>query len=147
MKVFLDTNIILDFYDSDRGHFRPAAIVFDLAYKGEIELSVCGLSFVNAFFILRGKYDKTLLYEKMRFLCKLCNVTPVDTQVVEKALALERYDFEDAVQYFSSTTIEADVILTRDKKGFREFDVPHMSPSDFLSQYFSQKHRNNQRKE
>lgn len=31
MKVFLDTNVILDFYDSNRGHYMPTAIVFDLA--------------------------------------------------------------------------------------------------------------------
>ena len=29
MKTFLDTNVNLDFYDSDRGHYQPAAIVFD----------------------------------------------------------------------------------------------------------------------
>ena len=36
MKVFLDTNVILDFYDSDRGHYQPAAIIFDLTSRGEI---------------------------------------------------------------------------------------------------------------
>ena len=135
MKAFLDTNVILDFYDSDRGHYQPAAIVFDLASRGEIEISVCALSFVTAFFLLHGKYEKTLLYEKMRALFKLCQVTPVDVQIVEKALSQERRDFEDAVQYFSSQTIDADIILTRDRKGFNDFDIPHLSPSDFLDDY------------
>ena len=76
-----------------------------------------------------------MLYEKMRALCKLCHVTPVDMQVVEKALSQERRDFEDAVQYFSSQTIDADIILTRDRKGFNDFDIPHLSPSDFLDDY------------
>ena len=139
MKVFLDTNVILDFYDSERGHYQPAAIVFDLASKGEIELSVCGLSFVTAFFLLHGKYDKTLLYEKMRVLYRLCNVTHVDADIIEEALRQERRDFEDAVQYFSSKTIDADIILTRDRKGFNDFDIPHLSPSDFLDSYLSRK--------
>lgn len=138
MKVFLDTNVILDFYDSDRGHYQPAAIVFDLASKGEIEVSVCALSFVTAFFLLHSKYDKSMLYEKMRALFKLCHVTAVDMQVVEKALSQERRDFEDAVQYFSSQTINADIILTRDRKGFNDFDIPHLSPSDFLDDYLNQ---------
>ncbi len=137
MKVFLDTNVILDFYDSERGHYQPAAIVFDLALREEISLSVCGLSFVTAFFLLHGKYDKTLLYEKMRTLFKLCNVTPVDAAIIEKALLQEHHDFEDAVQYFSSKTIDADIILTRDRKGFNEFEIPHMSPSDFLDNYLA----------
>lgn len=135
MKVFLDTNVILDFYDSERGHYQPAAIVFDLALQGKIELSVCGLSFVTAFFLLHSKYDKTMLYEKMRVLYKLCHVTPVDATIIETALSQERRDFEDAVQFFSSKTIDADIILTRDRKGFKDFDMPHLSPSDFLDSY------------
>lgn len=135
MKAFLDTNVILDFYDSDRGHYQPAAIVFDLASRGEIEISVCALSFVTAFFLLHGKFDKSMLYEKMRALFKLCHVTPVDKQIVEKALSQERRDFEDAVQYFSCQTIDADIILTRDRKGFNDFAIPHLSPSDFLDDY------------
>ena len=136
MRVFLDTNVILDFYDSERGHYQPAAIVFDLASKGEIELSVCGLSFVNAFFLLHSKYDKSMLYEKMRALYNLCHVTPIDAAIIEDALSEERRDFEDAVQYFSSRTIDADIILTRDMKGFNDFDIPHQSPTDFLDSYF-----------
>ncbi len=135
MKIFLDTNVILDFYDSERGHYQPAAIIFDLAYRGEVELSVCGLSFVNAFFLLRSKYDKTLLYEKMRALFKLCHVTPVDALIIENALSEERQDFEDTVQFFSSQSIDADMILTRDKKGFNDFNIPHLSPADFLDKY------------
>lgn len=135
MKVFLDTNVILDFYDSERGHYQPAAIVFDLALQDKIELSVCGLSFVTAFFLLHSKYDKTMLYEKMRVLYKLCHVTPVDATIIETALSQERRDFEDAVQFFSSKTIDADIILTRDRKGFKDFDMPHLSPSDFLDSY------------
>ena len=73
----------------------------------------------------------------MRTLFKLCNVTPVDAAIIEKALLQEHHDFEDAVQYFSSKTIDADIILTRDRKGFNEFEIPHMSPSDFLDNYLA----------
>ena len=138
MRVFLDTNVILDFYDSERGYYQPAAIVFDLALRDKIELSVCGLSFVTAFFLLHGKYDKTLLYEKMCTLYKLCHITPIDATIIETALSQERRDFEDAVQYFSSKTIDADIILTRDRKGFNDFDIPHQAPSDFLDSFLGQ---------
>ena len=72
MKVFLDTNVILDFYDSNRGHYMPTAIVFDLAIKGEIQLAVCAQSFITAFYLLRKAYDKDELYRSMKSLFKLC---------------------------------------------------------------------------
>ena len=84
-------------------------------------------------------YDKTLLYEKMRTLYRLCHVTTVDATIIETALSQERRDFEDAVQYFSSKTIDADIILTRDRKGFNDFNIPRQSPSDFLDSFLGQK--------
>ena len=41
-------------------------------------------------------------------------------------------DFEDAVQYFSALQAGADLIITRDPKGFKDFDLPAMSPSQFI---------------
>lgn len=135
MKVFLDTNIILDFYDESRGHYMPSAIVFDLAVKGKIQLSVCSQSFITAFYLLRKVYDKDTLYKSMKSLFKLCQVSSVDRAVIEKALSRERHDFEDTVQYFSCKTIDADIILTRDKNGFKEFDIRHITAEEFLNEY------------
>ncbi len=135
MKVFLDTNVIIDFFDSNREYHQPAAIVFDLALKGKLDVSVCSQSFVNAFYVLRKTYDKVVLYDKMHQLFKLCKVTPVDALIIERALNREGRDFEDTVQYFSSKTIDASIILSRDKVGFKEYEVECLSPSDFLDKY------------
>lgn len=135
MKVFLDTNVILDFYDSNRGHYMPTAIVFDLAIKGEIQLAVCAQSFITAFYLLRKAYDKDELYRSMKSLFKLCQITSVDEQIIERALLREGYDFEDTVQYFSSKTIDADIILTRDSKGFNEYDIRHITAEEFLNEF------------
>ena len=135
MKVFLDTNVILDFYDSNRGHYMPIAVVFDLAVKGKIQLAVCAQSFITAFYILRKVYDKDALYKSMKSLFKLCQVSAVDSLIVEKALSREGFDFEDTVQYFSSKTIDADIILTRDCKGFNEFDIRHITAEEFLNEF------------
>ncbi len=137
MKVFLDTNVILDFYDSNRGYYMPVAVVFDLAVKGKIQLAVCAQSFITAFYILRKVYDKNTLYRSMRSLFKLTQVSAVDSLIIEKALMCEGFDFEDSVQYFSSRSIDADIILTRDSKGFNEFDVRHITADEFLNEFLS----------
>ena len=46
MKVFLDTNIIIDFYARREEFFRPASIIFDLAYHGNISIYVSSLTFI-----------------------------------------------------------------------------------------------------
>ena len=82
MKVFIDTNIIIDFFDSRREHYLPAAILFDLAMKGKIELTVCAQSFITAFYVLGKSYPKAELYTSMRSLYRLCGVSPVDSSII-----------------------------------------------------------------
>ena len=138
MKVFLDTNVIIDYFDSRREHYLPTAILFDLALKGKLELAVCAQSFITAFYVLGKYYPKEELYASMRSLFELCGVSPVDASIIEQALALESVDFEDTVQFLSSTTAEADIIITRDKRGFQDFPVRHISAEQFLDEYLSQ---------
>jgi predicted nucleic acid-binding protein len=135
MKVFLDTNVIIDYFDSQREHYLPATILFDLAMKGKLELTVCAQSFITAFYILGKSYPKPELYTSMRSLYKLCGVTPVDASIIEQALALESIDFEDTVQYLSSSTADADIIITRDEHGFCDFPIKHISAEQFLDEY------------
>ena len=62
MKVFLDTNVIIDFYAQRESFFRPAAIIVDLAMKGNIELCVSSLSFSYSFIGKRRKKQKIIHY-------------------------------------------------------------------------------------
>ena len=56
----------------------------------------------------------------------------------ESALNLEGYDFEDACQYYSNSVSGAEVVLTRDRRGFEEFDIRHITAEDFLNEYFAE---------
>ena len=58
MKVFLDTNVIIDYFDSQREHYFPATILFDLAQRGKLELVVCAQSFITAFYVLKNTIRK-----------------------------------------------------------------------------------------
>jgi predicted nucleic acid-binding protein len=135
MKVFLDTNVIIDYFDCRREHYLPATILFDLAMKGQLELIVCAQSFITAFYVLGKSYPKEELYKNMRSLYKLCGVSPIDAEIIEKALDLESVDFEDTVQYLSSTIADADIIITRDERGFKDFPIQHISAEQFLDNY------------
>ena len=41
-------------------------------------------------------------------------------------------DYEDAVQFVSSLQCKPDVIITRDKNGFKDLGVFVMTPSEFV---------------
>ena len=135
MKVFLDTNIIIDFYDKRDKFYYPAAIIFDLALKGKIQIFVSAITFVNAFFLLRKSYEREELYQSMKGLASLCEITDVDKEIITKSLEKERKDFEDSVQYESSLPYDVDVIITRNQKDFKDFASNVQSPEEFLDSF------------
>lgn len=136
MKVFLDTNVIIDFYAQRHDFFHASAVIIDLAVKGKIDIVVSGTTFVNAFYLLKDYYDAEELYNAMSRLADKCKISTIDSEIVQKALAMHSNDFEDAVQLLSAQKANADVIVTRDKH-FKSFSGNILSPLDFLDRHFS----------
>ena len=57
----------------------------------------------------------------------------LDTNVVIDFMGEREGFFEDAVQYLSALPYHPDVIITRDKKGFNDFDILVMTPAEFVA--------------
>lgn len=139
MIVFLDTNVLMDFYDNRPDFFRPAAQIMECTDNGEFEIAASTISFVNIFYLLRKKYNTEKLYDKLENLSQKCHVSPVDEKVIKESLRLRRKDFEDTVQYESAKAVNADVIVTRNKKDFENLGANVMTPIEFLNDFFAKK--------
>lgn len=135
MKVFLDTNIIIDLYSQRDDYYIAASQIFDLAVNGKIEIVVSSTTFVNAFFLLKDYYTAEELYETMENLASICIISAVNETVVKEALRMRAKDFEDSVQLLSSKDIPVDVIVTRDKH-FNHYDANIMKPDAFLDYFY-----------
>lgn len=132
MKVFLDTNVALDFLMQREDFFEEARAVMALGYNGYCELFLSSLSFSNIAYIARKKIEGDALYVCLTEMRELVSVTNVDQEVVDSAIALHAKDFEDAMQYFSARSINADCIVTRNVKDFPFSDITVMTPHEFL---------------
>ena len=51
---------------------------------------------------------------------------------LEKAAEKKWSDYEDAVQCVSSERVDADYIITRNVRDYRESPVPALTPSEYL---------------
>jgi predicted nucleic acid-binding protein len=139
MKVFLDTNIIIDFYDRRDGFYQPAETIMSLAENNEIKIAVSATTIINAFYLLRKRLSIEDLYDEFGYLSTFCIITPSDEKVIKESLRLRRKDFEDSVQYESAKAVNADVIVTRNKKDFENLGANVMTPIEFLNDFFAKK--------
>lgn len=131
-KIFLDTNIVVDFL-GERVHFYNAsAKILTLADKKKIKIFTSPVSVSTAFYLL-SKYEnpKTAL-EKIRKFKLLCSISVMDDEVVEKAMNSGFKDFEDAMQYFSAVATNCDIIITRNEKDFKNALIPVMNAESYL---------------
>ena len=135
MKVFLDANVILD-YLTDRLPFADDAesVVEFCASEGNVG-KITTLTACNAVYILAKVIGKQLAEEKIKELIDIIGLVGVAPESVSDNLAANHVDFEDSVQLSEAVKWGADVIVTRDKNGFRDSPIPVFTPADFIAKY------------
>lgn len=132
MKVFLDTNVVIDFCGKRQPFFQSAATIIDMGYRRELGLIVSSLTFINVAYILRKAFPKELVNEKLKELSTICEISPIDSPIIRSAIVNGSKDFEDCVQCFSAMACNAEAIITRDKSGFADLPLPVYTPDDFV---------------
>lgn len=132
MKVFLDTNVVVDFLGKREPFFQDAANIFEMWKKEKIQLSLSVLTIVNCAYILHKAYSKETMTDKIRWLCNSFEVTPIDVSTIIGAVNMGGQDFEDSVQCLSASYFHPDVIVSRDIKGFSNAEIPIMTPAEFI---------------
>lgn len=133
MKIFLDTNVMVDFCAEREPFYSYAATIIEMGHNGNVSLIVSSLTLVNIAYVLRKIKPKELVMQKIGQLMNLCSVSPINRLIIHEASSVRLNDFEDAVQYFSALYADADLIVTRDTRGFTGFGLPVMTPAEFLS--------------
>lgn len=136
MKVFLDTNILVDFFAKRESFWQDAAQIFALAEKQKVEVFTSPLVLSNAFFVLKSRYklDKKQLRQQLNQMSSYIKVCNFQGSFAEKALRDEAFtDFEDALHAFNAADEAMDYIITRNEKDFTHSEVEALSPQAFLA--------------
>lgn len=135
MKLFLDTNIVIDLIGDREPFSSEAAALFQLASDGEVQLQVSDLSIINIVYILRRlKYPLVDIYNALIGIRPLVTITGIGSKAIDDCLQAHWTDFEDYAQYSSAKNAGADRIITRNKKDFPDTDVPVQTPAEFLAE-------------
>ena len=131
-KLFIDTNVLIDFLDKRNPFFDEIAKISSLAEDNQVRLVASSISFVNTFYVLGKKTENNRVIESLKKFRVICDVSSVDELVIDESLFSNFTDFEDAVQYYSAIQAKCDILITRNEKDFKNSEIPVMSPNKFL---------------
>lgn len=131
-KVYLDTNVLLDFLGEREGFYLPMARLLTLADEKKIEVFASDKSIATTYYILSKYESAKAALEKIRKFKMLCKVSIINDEVMERAINAGFPDFDDAIQYCSAVATGCDTIITRNEKDFKKASVKVMDAEKFL---------------
>ena len=134
MKILLDTNIVLDILLQREPFCNDAKAIFELIESNKINGYLCATSITTIYYLISKSDNKSLADIVIEQLLQLFNIADVNKNVLLKSLQNNGKDFEDSVIYTSAEYCSVDIIITRDKKGFRQSNIKVMQPKEFLNE-------------
>ena len=132
-KVFLDTNVLLDYLAARTPFDQAAKKIFQQAESGQIELFISALSLCNIAYIFRKLSPGANIQQILTEISQLATITAVDSIVISDALQSAFRDFEDAVQSFSAFRHGGvSHLITRNAADFTHSLILVQTPEDYL---------------
>jgi predicted nucleic acid-binding protein len=133
MKVFLDTNIVIDLLAKREPFYNHAAQIFSLADKMKIQLYVSALTFANTNYILLKERKPEEAKSILRRLKLIVNIISLDEKIIGLSLNDTDFrDYEDAIQYYSAIENGIETIITRNLKDFQKSKIPVLTAEQYL---------------
>jgi predicted nucleic acid-binding protein len=131
-RLFLDTNIMLDFLGERHPFYDSIAKVATLADKGQNTIIVSALSYSTVSYFLTKYENKEIAKEKLRKFKIISEICDLNEQIIEKGLNSDFSDFEDSLQYYSAVSSDCNILITRNGKDFKASSIPVMTAEEYL---------------
>jgi predicted nucleic acid-binding protein len=135
IKLFVDSDIILDLLAQREPHFIHAARLFTLIDQNKVAAYTSPLIFANLHYLLKKQSSNISALKNLRKLKTLINILTIDEKVIEQSLNSEFNDFEDAIQYFTAINNGISLIITRNKIDYKRSKIDILSAEEFLKSF------------
>lgn len=131
-KLFVDSDVVIDFFTDREPHANPASELFELNVSGGVKIYLSAVSINNLYYIVRKFLGHTKTIEVIESLAEMTEIIGTTKREIIQALKNDFKDFEDSIQYSSALTISnLDVIITRNTRDYRNSSIAVMTPLNF----------------
>lgn len=132
-KVLVDTNIVLDLLAKREEFYKDAQLLFTMADQKKVTLFISALTVANVNYILTKVHGKDVARKILMQFKVLVDILAFDEKITELALASDFSDFEDAIQYYSALENGLNIIITRNKKDFKNSALPVFTAGEYIN--------------
>jgi predicted nucleic acid-binding protein len=133
LKIFLDANVILDYYLKREGH-ESAEQIIELVANGQHQAYVTPTVIHIVRYYLAKEVGNKKAEEKLLKLLVDVDVIDMNYEITVTALHSKMEDSEDALQYYAGLHHKLDCFISRDKQ-LKKSSIPVLpvyDPEEFL---------------
>ncbi len=133
-KVLFDTNICLDLLTRRNLKTLQKKQMFALILKNNIEVYVPSCSIDTIYYILNSsmKIKSEKSKKLISTLLKYTNTLQLNDKAIVKALESDFKDFEDALINYTAIDKNIDIIITFNKRDFKNSSLKILNPLEFI---------------
>jgi predicted nucleic acid-binding protein len=134
MRLLVDINVALDVILAREPWVTEASLLFSAIQEGLAEGFLAGHAIPTIHYIVReNRKDREMADAAIEGLLRIFTVVGAENADFHRALALGFSDFEDAVQAACALKVNADRIVTRNIRDFRDSPIAGESPGAVLA--------------
>ena len=130
MKLFLDTNVLLDVLGRREPYAAGASVVWSRVERGTHDGHISAISFNNVYYIVRKARSTPVARKTLVLLRDIFSGVAPDQQILNQAIDSDIDDFEDAIQFYSAVHAGTDYLVTRNAGDFPAGTLPVLMPDD-----------------
>ena len=132
-KLFVDSDVVIDFFTDREPHANPASELFELNEQGELKIYLSAASINNIYYIVRRFLGHKKTIEVIELLTDMTQIIGTTKNEIVQALKNDFSDYEDSIQYSSALAVKGlDAIITRNIKDYKNSKIAVMTPLNFL---------------
>lgn len=133
MRLFLDINVVLDVLANREPWVEDSAAVLSLMDHPGVEGLIAAHSVTTLYYLSAKHLGHKAAVAALIALLEHLSVTPLDQDILLRALSLGWADVEDAVQGLSAQRAQADYLVTRNPTDFEAASVLVVTPRQLLA--------------
>ena len=131
--LLIDTNIALDVVLKRQPWAAEGARLFDAVERGEARGFIAGHAITTIYYVVEKERGRQQAILAVSDLMELFTVVAVGEPEIHRAIAMDLVDFEDAVQVAAYLAVNANYLVTRNKKDFKRAQAAAYTPGEVLA--------------
>ncbi len=132
-KIFVDSDVIIDFFTDREPFASPASKIFELNESGIVQIYISAVSLNNIYYIVRKFIGHKNTIKIVEELVEIAEIVGTTKNEIVQALKNDFKDYEDSIQYSSALNIEGlEAIVTRNTKDYAKAKLPIFTSESYI---------------